>query len=86
MNNKNKILVNLSVPSIERSFDIFIPTNKKIETEKSLIEDALIRISDNVYIKRDDTNIYNRTTGNVYNVNTTIRDTDLKNESRIMIM
>ncbi len=86
MNNKNKILVNLSVPSIERSFDIFIPTNKKIGTVKSLIEDALIRISDNVYIKRDDTNIYNRTTGNVYNVNTTIRDTDLKNESRIMIM
>ena len=86
MNNKNKILVNLSVPSIERSFDIFIPTNKKIGTVKSLREDALIRISDNVYIKRDDTNIYNRTTGNVYNVNTTIRDTDLKNESRIMIM
>ena len=58
MNNKNKILVNLSVPSIERSFDIFIPTNKKIGTVKSLIEDALIRISDNVYIKRDDKNGY----------------------------
>jgi len=86
LNNKNKILVNLSIPSIERDYDIFLPINKKIGTVKGLIEDALVELTGGVYIKKSTSNLYNRATGNVYNVNTTIRDTDLKNNSRIMLI
>ena len=34
---KNKILVELEIPTIEKKYDLFIPINKKIGTIKSLI-------------------------------------------------
>ena len=84
--NKNKILVELSVPSIEKSYDIFIPINKKVGTMKSLIEEALIDLTGNAYIIKKDTNLYSQETGQIYNVNTSIKDTDLKNGSKIILI
>lgn len=84
--NKNKILVELSVPSIEKSYDIFIPINKKVGTAKNLIEEALVDLTGNAYEIKEDTNIYSQETGEIYNVNTSIKDTNLKNGSRIILI
>ena len=35
---RNKILVELYIPLIEKSYDLYIPINKKIGTVKKLIE------------------------------------------------
>lgn len=84
--NRNKILIELEIPLIEKKYDLFIPINKKVGTIKSLIEDALIELTDNAYIPKEDYNFYSKETGEVYNVNKTIRDTDLKNGSRILLI
>ena len=84
--NKNKILIELSVPSIEKSYDIFIPINKKIGTMKNLIEEALVELSEEAYIIKEDTNLYSQETGKIYDVNTSIKDTDLKNGSRVILI
>ena len=84
--NKNKILVELSVPYIEKSYDIFIPINKKIGTMKNLIEEALVDLTGGAYVIKKDTNVYSQETGEIYNVNTSIKDTDLKNGSRIILI
>ena len=84
--NKNKILIELSVPSIEKSYDIFIPINKKIGTMKSLIEEALVDLTGNAYEIKKETNLYSEETGEIYNVNTSIKDTNLKNGSRIILI
>lgn len=83
---KNKILVELEIPTIEKKYDLFIPINKKIGTIKSLIESALLELVDNSYEIKEDTNLYSKDTGIVYDVNTTVRDTDLENGSRIILL
>ena len=45
--NKNKILIELEIPIIEKKYDLFIPINKKVGTIKKLLEDALVELSDN---------------------------------------
>ncbi len=84
--NKNKILIELFIPLIEKSYDIYIPVNKKIGTIKKLIEDGLVELTDNAYIIKEDTNFYSKETGQVYNVNHTVRETDIKNGSRIILI
>lgn len=84
--NKNKILIELFIPLIEKNYDIYIPVNKKIGTIKKLIETALVELTDNAYIIKDDTNFYSKETGQVYNVNHTVRETDIKNGSRIILI
>ena len=65
---------------------MFIPINKKVGTIKSLIERSLIELTDMAYIPRPDTNLYSKETGDIYDVNKTVRDTDLKNGSRIILI
>jgi len=84
--NKNKILIELEIPLIEKKYDLFIPINKKIGTVKRLIEIALIELTDNAYVMAEDTNFYNKEQGTIYDINKTVRDTDLKNGSRVILL
>ena len=84
--NKNKILIELEIPLIERKYDLFIPINKKVGTIKKLIEEALTELTDNAYIVSEDTNLYSKEDGSIYDVNKTVRDTDLKNGSRVILL
>ena len=82
----NKILVEIEIPSIEKRDDVFIPINKKVGTIKILLEQALIELTDKAYQVAEDTNFYSKEDGEMYNVNHTVRDTNLKNGSRIILI
>lgn len=84
--NKNKILIELEIPLLEKKYDLFIPINKKIGTVKKLIEDSLQELTGTNYEIREDTNFYSKDTGDIYDVNKTVRDTDLKNGSRVILI
>ncbi len=84
--NKNKILIELEIPLIEKKYDLFIPINKKVGTIKRLLEEALTELSDNAYIIKEDSNLYSKDNGTIYDVNQTVRETDLKNGSRIILL
>ncbi len=83
---KNKILIQVEVPMIEKTYDLYIPVNKKVGTIKRLIEEAVQEITDNEYEPSESTNFYSKETGMIYDVNHTVRDTDLKNGSRIILV
>lgn len=82
----NKILIELEIPLIEKKYDLFIPINKKIGTIKRLIENALVDLTDNAYVPRYDSNFYSKETGQIFDVNKTVRDTELRNGSRIILL
>ena len=84
--NKNKILIELEIPLIENSYDLYIPINKRIGTVKKLIEEALIELTDGAYEMKPETNFYRKETGQIYDVNKNVRETDLKNGSRIILI
>ncbi len=84
--NKNKILIELYIPLIEKNYDLYIPINKKIGTIKKLIEEGLIDLTDHDYIIKEESNFYSKETGEVYDVNKSVRETDLKNGSRIVLI
>ena len=84
--NKNKVLIELEIPLIEKKYDLFIPTNKKIGTIKRLIEMALVELTYGAYLPKEETNFYSKETGEIYDINKTVRDTDLKNGSRIVLI
>ena len=84
--NKKKIIIELYIPLIEKNYDLYIPINKKIGTIKKLIEEGLIDLTDHDYIIKEESNFYSKETGEVYDVNKSVRETDLKNGSRIVLI
>ena len=82
----NKILLEVSIPSIEKSYDIFVPVSKHIGTVKLLIEKGIIDLTNHDYVLSDDVNLYSKETGQVYDVNMRVIDSDLKNGSRLILL
>ena len=83
---KNKILIELEIPLIEKKYDLFIPTNKIIGTIKKLIESSLGELTFGAYVPKEESNFYSKETGDNYDIHKTVRDTDLKNGSRIVLI
>ena len=82
----NKILIRLYIPLIEEEYDIFIPINKRVGTIKQLLEKCISEHNDNGYVLAEDTNLYSKETGKVYDVQLLVKDTDLKNGSRVVLL
>ena len=53
---------------------------------KRLIEEGLVELTDNSYIIKENTNFYSKDTGDIYDVNLAVRDTDLKNGSKVILI
>ena len=82
----NKILLELEIPLIEKTYDLYIPINKKVGTVKRLIEEALIELTDGAYEMKPETNFYSKETGQIYDVNRAVREKKKKNGSRIILI
>lgn len=79
-----KILIKLFVPEIEEIYEMYIPINKTIgEIAESFCK--LINDLSKVYPIKKNACICNRHTGNIYDRNVLIRNTDIRNGSELII-
>ena len=84
---KNKVLVQLIVPSIEAKYDLFIPINKRIGSVIDLICKSLNELTGGLYDENiKNKKLYNSITGEMYNMQDLIRKTDIRNGSKIVLM
>lgn len=82
----NKVLVSIYVPLIEQEYDLFIPVNKKIGLVKKLIAKAIIELSDNNYRVNSSIKLSNRITNSVYDDNSFIINTDIRNGTKLILL
>lgn len=83
----NKYLITVIVPIIEFEYDIYIPNNKKIGTIKTLILESLIELSNNSFNKKiNEVRMIDRDTGNEFENNMYVKDSGIKNGSKIIII
>lgn len=83
----NKYLITIIVPSVELEYDIYIPNNKKIGTIKTLILESLIELSNNSFSKKiNEVRMIDRDTGNEFENNMYVKDSGIKNGSKIIII
>lgn len=83
---KNKVLVELIVPEVEGKFDVFIPVNKKVGSIINLLQKSVFELSDGEYIPTDKTFIYNGINGEKYDTNKIIKETDIRNGTKLILM
>lgn len=83
---KNKVLIELLVPEIDESFDVYIPINKKIGNIIELLNKALLELTDGRYVGTDNNFLYNVYTKERYCVNHTIRETNIRNGTKLVLI
>ena len=83
---ENKVLVTVNVPSLENRYDVYIPVNKKIYSVIKMLCNSLVMLSQGAFVVKDNYLLYDANTGNIYDINALVRDTDIRNGSTIILL
>ena len=82
----NKVLVEVIVPLLENRYQVYIPINKRISTVIKLIEKALREITNGYYPNKENSVIIDAESGNVFDINITVKESKMINGSQIILI
>ena len=82
----NKVLVKIIIPEIEETYDVFLPINLKVGNIIKKLGDTICEISDNSFVNNNKRCLYNRYTGFRYEFNSLIAETDIRNDSILILI
>lgn len=83
---KNKVLVQIIVPDVDKNFDVYLPINKKIGNIINLLNNSICEITNGIYSGTNKTALYNRKTGEKYDVDKLLIDTDIRNSTVLVLL
>lgn len=82
----NKIIVKLYVPKIDKEYDVFIPTNKRISMVIILLVKAINELSNGSFNPIEMPMLYNKLNAKPYDINITIKESDIRNGSELILI
>lgn len=82
----NKLLVIVYVPLLNQSYDVFIPVNKKIGTIKQKIIESINELSDEALENSNNLRLYNKDKSREYNNNIYVKESNIINGTKLMLL
>ena len=82
----DKVLIDIFLPAINRSFEVYIPLDSKFYEITHLVSKMLSELSNGLFISGDDSILYERKTGNILNINMSARQLNIKNGGNLMLL
>ena len=82
----DKVLIDIFLPAINRSFEVYIPLDSKFYEITPLVSKMLSELSNGLFISGDDSILYERKTGNILNINMSARQLNFKNGDNLMLL
>ena len=83
---ENKVLVSLDVPILEKKYDVYFPVNRKMHNVIKMLKSALFDLSNGSFNVEQNYVLYNKENGMAYDMNTLVRDTDIRNGSMVIML
>lgn len=86
MKQVNKVFIIVDVPLIGEKYEVYIPVGKKIHKVAMILSKAISELSGGHYPVKQDAILYSKVTGKPYNINLTVKDSDIRNGSEIILV
>jgi hypothetical protein len=80
----NKILLNILIPEISTSYDVFIPINITVSELNTLLKQSISELAE--YNFDNKARIYYQDNGNEIDASLIIKNTNLRNGSKIILL
>ena len=81
-----KVLIEVFVPVMERSFDIFVPLTSPMPEVLELRKKALREMSDGRFLTDDNTTLCYRENGTIININLSVLELEIRNGTKLMLI
>ena len=82
----DKVLVEVYVPTLRTSYDMFLPVNAMMHEVLKLIKKAVTELSNGRFIADEHTVICYRETGAIININLSVFELGIHNGSKLMVI
>ncbi|MCM1190293.1 MAG: methyltransferase [bacterium] len=82
----DKILVEVYVPVVEASWDMFIPREAKMYEVLDMIKTAVSDLSGGRFLADENTAVCYRQNGMILNINLSVKELGLKNAAKLMLI
>lgn len=82
----DKVLVEVCVPVLDRSFDMFIPVASPMYEVLDLMKKAITEMSDGRFVANENTAICYREDGAIININLSVYELEICNGSKLMLI
>ena len=79
---ENKVLINLYILSMGKNFEVYIPVNEKIGNVSRLLNTSMF----NSINEEKNYMLFNAETGEIYQNNDLIRETSIKNGTKLILI
>lgn len=80
-----KVLIRLYVPEIEQNYEVYIPINKTISQVLVLLNKLVNNVSGETYPIKNNLKLYNRRTFEQYQLDSVIRNTNIRNGTELVM-
>jgi len=82
----NKVLINVYIPILNKSYDIFIPTQSQLFEVIELIKRAVSELSEGQFVPSRDTVLARKATGEILDINSTVFELAIGNGTKLMLI
>ncbi len=81
-----KVLVEISVPAIDNSFDVFIPQKNKVSDVVLLVSRMVSELSEERFKPNSSTLLCDARTGDILDINLSVYEQEIRNGSKLMLI
>lgn len=82
----NNVLVKLYVPMLEETYDVWIPSHKRIYNVIILLVKAINELNNNCYILSEMPMLYDKLTAEMYDVNLRVKETSIRSGTELILL
>lgn len=83
---EGKALVEISVPAINNTYDVYIPLDCKMRNILLLVSQTIKDLSDGVFLPSNETVLCDFNSGQIYDLTKYAKDLNIKNGSKILMI
>ena len=83
---KNKINVDVLVPSINETYSLFIPINKNVGEIICLLNQAINELTEGIFPISSNLSLINLYTGDVYDINLLVKNNKILDGSKLVLL
>lgn len=81
----NKVIIEVKLPAAGISYDLSVPNTMQIGQMTKLIASAFTKLSNGFYMATDESIVCNQVTGQEYDVNARVCETDIQNGTKLFL-
>ena len=80
-----RVYIIIETPILDKKYELLVPIDRRIHELINLLRKNIPELTENYY-KENEPNLYNKSTGEIYDMNLIIKNSNIKTGTRLLLI